>query len=246
MNAIAFMFAYNEADIIGWTVRDMMFQGVEVHVIDNWSTDGTAEAALKVGATVERYPDRPVKEMPLRSLLQWVEKRVSEDKHDWCVYFDADEMRRSPVPGETLLTAFERVSSLGYNAVNHQVLTFHPINNGYMGVQNPETYFKHYSRDGFNERIGQIKAWSNSGPIEIAAYGGHRIRYNSGAPLNVYPVPFLNKHYPIRSQGHGERKVFCDRRGRWADPEKSWHVQYKDIGADHNFLKDPATLEVWQ
>lgn len=36
--------AYNEADIIGQTMGDLVRQDIHVHLLDNHSSDGTAEA----------------------------------------------------------------------------------------------------------------------------------------------------------------------------------------------------------
>jgi hypothetical protein len=53
------------------------------------------------------------------------------------------------------------------------------------------------------------------------------------------------KHYPIRSQAHGERKVFTERANRWNEAERSlgWHRQYDEIGTTGSFLRDAASLE---
>jgi chromosome segregation ATPase len=71
--------------------------------------------------------------------------------------------------------------------------------------------------------------------------GGHEV----GIPnRRVFPIPFLLRHYPIRGQAHGRRKVFSDRRGRFVDRERArqWHIQYDAIEESHDFLADPATL----
>ena len=40
--------AYNEADILESTIEALRRDGADVHVIDNWSTDGTYEIALRL------------------------------------------------------------------------------------------------------------------------------------------------------------------------------------------------------
>jgi len=61
----------------------------------------------------------------------------------------------------------------------------------------------------------------------------------------VFPVRFVLRHYPIRSQAHGERKVFAERRPRYAEQERAlgWHVQYDDVVEGTSFVHDPATLK---
>jgi hypothetical protein len=41
----AFMCVFNEADILPWTLKHLIEQGMDVHVIDNWSTDGSDRTA---------------------------------------------------------------------------------------------------------------------------------------------------------------------------------------------------------
>jgi hypothetical protein len=155
---------------------------------------------------------------------------------------DADELRYSDRQGEPLLQGFARVQLGGFNAIDFRIFTFHPTDNGYPGTVNPEKYFRYYSRDHWNERIGQVKAWRNLGPVSLAHSAGHVAQFSG---VRVYRS-FVSKHYPIRSQAHGERKVSQER--KWLDQAQGrtdWHVQYKGIGPGTNFLKDPTTLERW-
>jgi hypothetical protein len=61
----------------------------------------------------------------------------------------------------------------------------------------------------------------------------------------VFPYKFLTKHYPIRSQTQGERKVLRERHGRWNPEEKArgWHVQYDRFEPGSSFLRDRTELE---
>ena len=47
-NVTAFMCVFNEADILPWTLKHLIDQGVQVHVIDNWSTDGSDRIAKRL------------------------------------------------------------------------------------------------------------------------------------------------------------------------------------------------------
>ena len=66
----------------------------------------------------------------------------------------------------------------------------------------------------------------------------------SFADRRVFPLPFILRHYPIRGQEHGERKVFQERRNRFLERERDrgWHVQYDQVSDGASFLKDAATL----
>jgi hypothetical protein len=58
----------------------------------------------------------------------------------------------------------------------------------------------------------------------------------------VFPLNFLCKHYPVRSQQHGMRKVFRDRIPRYTAEELSagWHGHYAQMqhGVLSSFLHD--------
>jgi glycosyltransferase involved in cell wall biosynthesis len=253
MKALAIIPAYNEADIIGWTVRHLQTQCLDVLVLDSGSTDGTAGAAVAAGALVIPAISQVATRVSWRGLLGQVEHWAAEyiGQYGWCMLCDADEIRRStgdPASRDArrLVIVFEQLCVDGYNAADHIVCTFHPIDNGFDGSQDPEEYFRFYSVDSFNMRIGQVKAWRNDRPVELAWSGGHRVRYKDGTTLRVSPVKLISKHYPIRSQAQGERKVFQERRPRWSDPEKDWHVQYAGIQPGHNFLRNPAELKEWK
>ena len=60
----------------------------------------------------------------------------------------------------------------------------------------------------------------------------------------IFPIRFLCRHYPIRSQAHGARKVVRERKGRFAADEiaMGWHRQYEHVREGHVFLSNPASL----
>ena len=64
----------------------------------------------------------------------------------------------------------------------------------------------------------------------------------------VFPVPFILRHYPIRGETHGRRKVLAERLPRYdaAERDDGWHVQYNGFaGGEASFLWDPADLREW-
>ena len=63
----------------------------------------------------------------------------------------------------------------------------------------------------------------------------------------VFPYKFLLRHYPIRSQAHGERKILHERRQRWdpAERARGWHVQYDHYGDAPSFLWKSDVLLPW-
>jgi glycosyltransferase involved in cell wall biosynthesis len=244
------MTAYNEEDVIASSVGALLAQGVEVHLIDNWSTDQTVERALSEAnrgrLTWERFPaDGPASTYRWRDLLGRVDDLAAESGADWCIHHDADERRLSPWAGVSLRDGLHHVQRCGFNAVDHTLLNFWPVDETYVEGADPEDHFRHFGFGEFDGHFIQVKAWRNPGHgVRLADFGGHDVNFPG---LRIYPYNFLIKHYSIRSQAHGERKVFEDRVSRW-DPEEragGWHIQYDHVAPGHRFLRDASTLHLF-
>src|SRR5262249_40063197 len=88
----------------------------------------------------------------------------------------------------------------------------------------------------------QIKCWKNEGiAIDLVSSGGHDVEFEG---RRVFPIRFPLRHYPIRSNEHGRRKVFRERKERF-DPEErqlKWHIHYDGFEEGCDFVRDAATL----
>jgi glycosyltransferase involved in cell wall biosynthesis len=244
VRVVALVAAFNEADVIGSVVRDLVAQGIDVHVLDDGSTDGTVEAlAPLVGRgvlAVERLPATEPRTFSLARLMRRKEALARELGADWFINHDADEFRESPWHDATLREAIGRVDALGYNAIDFELLNFWPTHDDFRPGDDPRQAFRHYARGDDFDRV-QIRCWKNVGPVDLASTGGHEAAFPG---RRVFPIRFLLRHYPIRSQAHGERKVLRERRPSFdtTERERGWHVQYEAVGAGARFLRDPATL----
>jgi hypothetical protein len=90
----------------------------------------------------------------------------------------------------------------------------------------------------------QIRCWKKTREIDLTSSGGHEARFPG---RRVFPLRFILRHYPIRGQTHGARKVFQERRNRFREQERArgWHVQYDQLEEGVSFLRDPATLTAY-
>src|SRR5450432_750203 len=123
---VALVHVYNEADILGETIRHLLGQGLHVHIIDNWSTDGSWEIAGAFPETQvkrERFPQTgPSEHYEWFRQLEHTEQLANRLPYDWFLHYDADELRYSPWPGISLQDAIGFVDRLGYNAIDFTVL----------------------------------------------------------------------------------------------------------------------------
>jgi glycosyltransferase involved in cell wall biosynthesis len=247
---LAIIAAYNEGDIISSVVEHLIENGVEVYLIDNHSTDDTVEQARRwLGrgvVEIETFPPDADdgSHFDWGAILRRKEELAKTLGADWFIHHDADEIREAPWPGVRLRDAIRWVDVLGYNCIDFRVLNFPPIDDGFRKGMDPKAYFRYWQQPGEFDEI-QIKAWkSGPAPIALAPWGGHQVRFRD---RKVFPIQFLLRHYPIRSQSHGEQKVFAERKDRFLDRErvKGWHVQYDRYEPGHSFLGEPYHLKLF-
>jgi glycosyltransferase involved in cell wall biosynthesis len=247
---VALMSVYNEEDILARSLSHLFSQGIEVYLIDNWSTDATYEVAEEflgrglIG--LERFPKtRPPSYFTLRGLLAREEQVSREIEADWYIHHDADEIRSSPWQGVNLREALYRVDREGFNCIDHTIIEFYPVDNGFVPGTDFESYFRHFEFGQHRSDFVRVNAWKNLGKqVGLAKEGGHHVCFEGA---KVYPYKFLIKHYRVRSQQHGERKIFSERKARWNPGERAvgMHDHYDHIEKGHVFLRQRSELQVY-
>src|SRR4030095_16912439 len=146
---VAFMAAYNEEDIIVQSIKKWTDQGISVHVLENWSTDATSDLAKDVEGrlpvTVERFPkDGPSSYFDWEGMLKRMEELSRDIEADWFVRRGADEVLASPWPEVSYRDALCLVDQAGFNCVDHTIVEFHPVDNGFEMGMDHESYFRHF------------------------------------------------------------------------------------------------------
>ncbi len=245
---VALIVTYNEGDIIRHSLRRLIDQGIGVYLIDNWSTDDTEEQIKPLlGRGIIGYekfpPDGPSPYFSLVAQLERKEQLAQSLSARWLIHMDVDEVRESPWPGLSLREGLERVEQEGYNCVNHVVLRFRPIDNGFRYGTNVDQYMQHFSFERHPAYFEQKKAWLRTqAKVSLAPTGGHSVSFPD---QRIYPVPFLLKHYPIRSQAHGQKKILRERKTRFDPLERAggWHTHYDYVTEQTDFIAAPANLD---
>jgi hypothetical protein len=250
-SVVAIISAYNEADIIEQVVANLISQGVQVYFMDDGSTDGTVAAVERhLGRGVlgiERLAN-PVEEgaptgFDWERILRRKTELATELDASWFIHHDADEFRESPWSHLSLRDAVQHVDALGFNAIDFIGLEFWPVHDQYRAGDDVRGTFTRYAELARYDRV-QVRCWKKSGALDLASSGGHEARFPG---RRVFPLRFILRHYPIRGQSHGERKVFQERRTRFRDKERArgWHVQYDQIQEGVSFLRDPSSLTAY-
>lgn len=252
LRVVAIVSAYNEDDVIGQVIAHLIGEGVLVHFLDDGSTDntvGVVEQNLGKGVLAIESLARPAGDTPdpvfrWERILRRKEELATQLEADWFIHHDADEFREGPWPGRTLQEAIGVVDRLGYNAIDFAVLNFPPTHDQFHPGDDIRKVFRHHEPAQSFDRL-QVKAWKHAAAgVDLVSTAGHDVRFPG---RKVFPIRFLLRHYPIRGQRHGERKIFQDRRPRFdpAERARGWHVQYDDVQEGGSFIRDPRTLELF-
>ena len=248
-SVVAIIAAYNEADIIDHVIGDLIRQGVSIYFLDDGSTDGTVAAVERyVGRGVvgiERLADTLADAAPDGFAWERILRRKAQLAHQldasWFMHHDADEFRESPWSRVSLRDAIRRVDTIGFNAIDFASLDFWPVHDRFRAGDDVRDAFRFYSEQAPYDRL-QIRCWKKTDHlVDLASSGGHDARFPG---RRIFPMRFLLRHYPIRGQAHGERKVFRERRSRFLEQERArgWHVQYDGMQEGASFIRDPSTL----
>ena len=244
---IALVSSFNEEDVIVPTIEQLYRGGIDVYLIDNWSTDDTYERAhslLGRGLVgLERFPpEGPAATYDWERLLQRKEELGRELKADWFIHHDADEIHESPWQSVRLRDAIYWVDRQGYNAIDFTLLDFPPVDDAYQAGSSLAGHFRYCEFSTQKAAFGLVRAWkaADGAPI-LSQSGGHSAEFPG---RKLYPYKFLLRHYPIRSQAHGEKKLFHERKCRWMPVERrrGWHVHYDLFVPGSRFLRNPKTL----
>lgn len=244
---VALISAFNEGDIISRVLEHLVENGVSAYLIDNHSTDDTVEQAsgwLGRGLIgIESFPSTgDTGRYAWGEILKRKEELAATLDADWFIHHDADEMREGPFPGLNLKEAIAWVDRLGYNCIDFRTIEFRPTDDAFRQGDDPKQHFQFMEEGLFVDRV-QRKCWK-AGPTPVVLHesGGHDVAFEG---RRIFPVRFILRHYSIRGQQHGLRKVLAERKPRFESSERQrgWHVQYDAVrDASHEFVRPLESL----
>ena len=230
----ALMAVYNEADILQAMLRHYTRRGMMVYALDNWSTDGSFEIAEnEPGVAVQRWPAQPIETFEWGKMLDFFQSELEVIGADWFSLCGADHYLDT-MDGRDFLGEVERADRNDYNAISFTHRTFRPPDDSFTTGDPVATFTQDYYDD-----LGWLcDTWKRLPGVtpDLRNNGGHDVTFEG---RKVWPYKLLRRHYPIRSQMHGERKVFQERRPRWSPAERAigWHVQYDDVEPGYRFVR---------
>lgn len=249
-DVLAIVTTFNEAEIVEQTLQRLVDAGVRVHVIDNWSTDGTdsiVEGFLAPGrVSMEKFPSEgPTQYFELRSLLRRLGEVAHASQADWVIHHDCDEIHESAWPSVSLREGLWAVDRWGFNCVDHAAVDFRPVNESWKPRDDLATTFEWFEFGTAEGHFTLLKAWKpQAAMVTNTESGGHSAEFEG---RRIFPYKFPIRHYSLRSSAHARRKLFQERANRW-DPEElamGWHCHYDEYHEGSSFLWDRSNLYRW-
>lgn len=248
---LAAVSTFNDEDIISQVLQHLLNQEVDVHVIDNWSTDNTAKFIEEFAKEnpnrifITKFPEKPSDKFMWKETLNLKATANINKDYDWIIHYDSDEIRISPWLNSNIQDSISFVDSLGFNAIDFTVLNFEATRDGFSNSDNPEEFFSHFD---FGRNAGhtlQIKAWKNlKQEVDLSFHFGHEVLFEG---RKVYPLNFLLKHYPLRSSTQSKRKIFEERKPRYNNAtEGGAHNHYNNITENSDFIKSEKDLFLYK
>ena len=246
---LAIIHLFNEADVIKQTVEYLISQGVDVFLIDNWSSDNSyalIEELLKTyprRVFFRRFPENaPSNFYDWYHQLELTEQISKETDYSWYIHYDADEYRIAPWADTTLREAIFYIDSLGFNVIENTVIDFKITEINDSSIFMKDTWFDFGHRSAHFE---QTKTWKKCENVDLKNSGGHIARVSNP---KVFPLKILNRHYPFRSYEHAKRKIFMDRKPRFEveSKERGWHGHYNKVLSAEDIVEKKEGLQLWE
>lgn len=246
---LAAIATFNDEDIIGQVIENLLKEDLDVLLIDNWSNDSTEEIIFNYQ---KQFPNRihlvkfpeggPDEEFEWKRILDYKASNPISQSYDWVIHCDSDELRVSPWVGFTIREAISFIDSLNFNVIDSSVINFRPTEEGFNNKSSLESFFKYFA---FGVEAGdfiRMGIWKNTGKdLDLSFHFGHNILFED---KKVFPLKFLIKHYPLRSSEQAYRKIFKERIPRY----KKFHnasgvdTHYDNFKREQSFLWNKSEL----
>ena len=253
----------NEEAYLANCLRHLVRNGVDFAIIDNGSSDGSAEIYRRREFAANLVDVQHLPFPGAFSLTDQLRRKmaVAETLHTgWVIHLDADEVMHSYRQEETLEQAISRVDAGGWNVVNFDEFVFLPVENDYVPeADGDQPLGLYYFFEPSSPRL--MRAWRKTSGVSMVESGGHSL---CGPALRISPEHFALRHYIVRTQEHAFAKyttrIFAPEdlaagwhRLRTAQPREAFLLpsagllkRLADVG-DHNLDRsDPWTAHYWR
>ena len=245
--ACGILFCYNEEHIIAETLRHYLSQGIDLAVFDNYSTDSSGDIIKGFLNRQGQYAGEIREVIRVKTQgydWKYILRRANGYMHknlrryEWILLIDADAFYFSPVRGLTLLEYMDAVKKYGYNIINGLVCNFYPTEKDDLAITSHIERIRYYRVE---DVAPQQKIFLYHPTIKFYTSDGHSCL--RGAPRVFMNPPFIYKHYGWVSCEHGLKKIFLERKRRYAEKRLRVNVFYVHmLPLKKDFIRDSQKL----
>lgn len=220
MRVAAVMVTRNERAYLPTCLRHLKRNGIDVHVIDNESTDDT----LEILASPEFAPHViGVGSHPFDGVFDWTgllqarERAASRLDADWILFVSSDEMMHSYREGETLSAAIARIAAEGCDVIDFNEFVFLPVDGDYQESNGFPPLQHYYFFEPCKPRL--MRARRADLAVSHMDAGGHTFT----GEFKLAHESLALRHYIVRTQEHALSK-YQQRVFRRDELERGWHA----------------------
>ncbi|MFL5658955.1 MAG: methyltransferase domain-containing protein [Ktedonobacteraceae bacterium] len=199
---ISIMTASNEGDIILSSLNYLISNSIEAYVINSGSNDSIGNLARSllgkgVIGVEDFHSDGSTFNVQHERLLDRVAEISSTLKADWFIHQNANELNESPWPGLKLKDAIYYADQCGFNCIDHTILNFSLVDDGFQSDTDFSTYYKYYELVTGPDQPQQVNVWKNLNQrIHLTHERDCSIDFEGSY---VFPYKFLMKRYILSS-----------------------------------------------
>jgi Glycosyl transferase family 2 len=239
---LALIASYNEIDILPQVVAHFVADGIAVHVLDHWSTDGTFERVCAFAkqtdlVTISRFPPQGRQaHFALSPQLREKARIAALHPDRWVIHADSDQVRCSPWSHISFRRGLFIADRMGFNAIDYTVCEFRPVLGDLAPSEDLKTAMPYFAFGDQPHHFVQIDTWRQDAEhVDLERAAGHRVSF---AGQKVFPYKFILKHFSLRGPEHARRKIFGERLPRFSPLERArgWHYHYDHFKYQDRFL----------
>jgi len=228
MKIIGMLAVYNDEDIISEVIEHHIFQGINLVVLDNGSTDNTLGICKKFLGhgilNIEQFESKTFDGIPIFRKLYDMALFQSPD---WVILIGSDEILESGINNQYLKDAILQADAQGYNLIQFDRFDFFMTDNDNDLAESFKERLTYYSYQGnFVYRV-----WKYFPGIGVEHGASHYPSYPEGHKYKILPKKFVLRHYPLRTKDQAIKKMKSrmERIANTAEYKIGWHKHYETI-----------------
>jgi len=234
MRLVGMMPVFNESDIIEEVIEHLLSQGVNLVVLDNGSTDGSYEICKKFEANnlikLKQYKSTNFDYGLLSRILY---DMALEQKPDWIIRSDQDELLESGITNTTLKDAIEKEDSKGFNLIQFDVFEFFMTDNDNEPGNSLREKLPYYSW----QHDYTYRAWKHLPGTRVEDSLGHHPIFPEGFKYKIPEKKLVLRHYRFRNkqQAINNNKIRLERIRNRPETKIGQNVHFKKISEKKYF-----------